>query len=176
MTALQEALVNDWEGQTGMGSGACLSSGVSWQEFVIWKRAAMLLSEPGICITHTLILYWAALKYNRCTRTMILGSWVVPLSHIATIYCLIITVKNNLLFGPLSAPAVDCNKYCKKFFPDYIHETLCWGPTMLQPPIWPISTPSMGTRSICVKLHWVTVKPIRLQNKGLSWPQKSSHH
>jgi len=29
MTALQEALVNDWEGQAGMGSGAFFASGVS---------------------------------------------------------------------------------------------------------------------------------------------------
>ena len=40
--------------------------------------------QVRMCITHTLISYWAALKYNRCTRAMILGSQVVPLSHIST--------------------------------------------------------------------------------------------
>jgi len=39
---------------------------------------------PGMCMTQTLILCWAAQKYNSRTRTIIFGSVVEPFSQMST--------------------------------------------------------------------------------------------
>jgi len=74
MPALQEAIVKDCVGHTGMGSGRVLALGASFLNRSIWKRdneSAISLQIPGIWITQTLMLYLQAQKYNKRTKAMV---------------------------------------------------------------------------------------------------------
>ena len=82
--AWQEALVNGSIGQARMRSGVGYAMGAICRNLAIWKweiASAKLFSLPGMCITQTLMLCWAARKYKSHTRAIILGSGVEPFSR-----------------------------------------------------------------------------------------------
>jgi len=62
MPALQEAVIKDWVGHTGIESRRMFALGASFLNLSIWKQdseSAISLQTPGIWITQTLMLLQA---------------------------------------------------------------------------------------------------------------------
>ena len=84
---LQEAAVKAWAGHAGMLSGDGLAFGASSLKRTSWKQeieSALLLIWPGMCCTHTLMLWCATQKYSNRTKAMVSGDLHVPFCHTVT--------------------------------------------------------------------------------------------